>query len=119
MKNDECTDIYKQKWIYVPFNDSYELAYLTGNTYKIFMFANNEIEGLDEELANYICTLHNERQEKDQWIQEVKALLFDFTYSSAEASLKKEAKELLIEGGGYDPMEESSETELRWRKQDD
>lgn len=51
---------------------------------------------------------------KDEWIQKAKALLFDFTYSSAEHSLKQEARELIIAGGGYDYLTESSETTLNW-----
>lgn len=53
---------------------------------------------------------------KDNWIQEAKALLFDFLYSSAEDSLKREARQLIIKGGGYNPEEETSSTQLRWRE---
>lgn len=54
---------------------------------------------------------------KDEWIQYAKALLFDIVVgSSAEECLKKEAQDLINQGGGYDCMVESCETPLKWKE---
>ncbi len=50
---------------------------------------------------------------KDQWIQKVKALLFDLTFLNDDA-LRPEIEELIEQGGGYDSKTECSTTELRW-----
>jgi len=51
---------------------------------------------------------------KDQWIQKAKALFFDCTFCVDAPSIKDEIEEILREGGGYNPMEEDSKTQLRW-----
>jgi hypothetical protein len=51
---------------------------------------------------------------KDQWIQKAKALFFDCTFCVDSRGIKKEIDELLLEGGSYDPMTESSKTSLQW-----
>lgn len=53
---------------------------------------------------------------KEEWIQKAKALLFDCTFCVDSESIKSEIEDLLKEGGGYDPMEESFKTMLRWKK---
>jgi len=53
---------------------------------------------------------------KDQWIQKAKALLFDCTFCVDIRSIKDEINELIHEGGEYDPMTESSVTQLRWKE---
>ena len=52
---------------------------------------------------------------KDQWIQKAKALLFDCTFCVDVNSINTEINDLIDEGGGYDPRNESSKTPLKWR----
>ena len=56
------------------------------------------------------------RVTKDAWIQKAKALLFDVDASGLVDGycLLAEARELILEGGGYDPATESGKTPLRW-----
>ena len=51
---------------------------------------------------------------KDQWIQKAKALLFDCGFCLDSTGLRKEADSLIKEGGGYDPLQETCRTPLRW-----
>ena len=51
---------------------------------------------------------------KDEWIQQAKALMFDCEFSLDSSGLKRECKELIQLGGGYNYMIESSETPLQW-----
>ena len=53
---------------------------------------------------------------KDEWIQEAKALLFDCGFDLESKGLKRECEDLILKGGGYDDMIESSETPLKWGK---
>ena len=51
---------------------------------------------------------------KDQWIQKAKALLFDMQFACESNQLNREAAKLIEEAGGYDPYNETSETDLQW-----
>jgi hypothetical protein len=53
---------------------------------------------------------------KDEWIQKAKALLYDCKWSVDSDGLVKEIETLIKEGGGYDPLVETSKGKLRWRK---
>ena len=55
---------------------------------------------------------------KDRWIQRAKALLFDFSLTAPEESLREEARELIRSGGGYEADYEDSESSLVWTAQD-
>ena len=54
-------------------------------------------------------------EQKNQWIQRAKALLFDCTFCCDSDQIKKEINELIQEGGGYDYKDESSVTPLKWK----
>jgi hypothetical protein len=58
----------------------------------------------------------NNMTEKDIWIQKAKALLFDCNWCVDSEPLRKEIADLIEEGGGYDPMNESSQTLLIWER---
>ena len=51
---------------------------------------------------------------KDKWIQKAKALLFDCSFCLNSPGLIKEADNLIKEGGGYNPREETCWTPLHW-----
>lgn len=51
---------------------------------------------------------------KDEWIQSVKAFLFDFIVLEFKHPLTKEAIELLEKGGGYDFTTETPTSTLHW-----
>jgi hypothetical protein len=56
-----------------------------------------------------------EIDDKNAWIQKAKALFLDLLLCGDV--LRDEIRDMINEGGGYDPECESSRTELKWKKQ--
>ncbi len=69
--------------------------------------------GVDPDFTAEIDRIQ-EKYDKDAWIQKAKALFFDLQFCTD--ALHGEIRQILEEGGGYDPEVESSRTELRWKK---
>lgn len=61
IKEEAPATLYNSRWIYVPFNDEYEIAFLTGNTYQIFIYSDEGTGSIDKQLAEYLCRLHNRK----------------------------------------------------------
>lgn len=57
-----------------------------------------------------------DNRNKDEWIQRAKALLYDCKWSVDSDQLVKECEILIREGGGYDPLVETSESKLKWKR---
>lgn len=58
----------------------------------------------------------NPNPNKDEWIQAVKALLYDCKWAVDSDQLVSEIEKKLREGGGFDPLNETAVSKLKWRK---
>lgn len=57
-----------------------------------------------------------DNRNKDEALQRAKALLYDCKWSVDSDQLVQEIEKWIREAGGYDPLIETSETKLKWRK---
>lgn len=57
-----------------------------------------------------------DNRNKDEYIQKCKALLYDCKWSVDSDGLVNEIEALIREGGGYDPLTETSKSKLRWTR---
>lgn len=58
----------------------------------------------------------NPNPNKDEWIQRAKALLYDCFWAVESDQMCEEIKQLIKEGGGFDPLTETNTTKLKWIK---